>query len=162
MDYVTRCFNLYRWTFWLIELIHLPIVANLVWAGTCSFETIREGFKYELVTFESIEELWGEPYKWFVLGAAIIGVIMGHVYNIVLLTIVNNNKISTIYHEQTITKKEVEFCLGINRTWSVGRYYTFASYKSGPMRMYHRIVFNIWAIYMVIGLGILVSSSIVF
>lgn len=79
---------MYRWTYWTFELLNLPVVAMLVWAGTCSFETIREGFKIDLATYERVEEVWGTPYKWGLLGSAIVGVIVGHVHNAILFNIV--------------------------------------------------------------------------
>jgi hypothetical protein len=137
----------------------------LIWAGTCSFDTIREGLKDELITYERIEEFngfWffnGTVVKWVIFGSAIVGLIVGHIHNAILFSIIQEQKISTLFHNETITKKEVEFCLGINRTWSVGRYYTFSSFKSGPMRMYHRIIFNLWCIYLVVALAVLTKFA---
>lgn len=88
LDFVHTGCNVYRWTYWIFELLNLPVVTMLVWAGSCSFETIREGFKLEITTFEKIDETWGEQYKWGIFGAAIVGVIVGHVHNIILFSIV--------------------------------------------------------------------------
>lgn len=40
--------------------------------------------------------------------------------------------------------------LGINLLWRVNKYFTFSSYKSGALAMYHRIYFNMLAMLLVL------------
>ena len=46
-------------------------------------------------------------------------------------------------------KKEVEFVYKINNIWQNEKFYTFSSYKSGVLSMYHRIINNMFAISLV-------------
>ena len=50
----------------------------------------------------------GTFLKWFIFGCAILGLIIGHIHNAILFSIVQEQKISTLFHNETITKKEVE------------------------------------------------------
>lgn len=142
-------FNFYRWFFWVIELSMLPILANLAWGGTCSFSTIREAIRVDLGTCTH----WrGEPNPyvyWGLMGSAIWGFIMAIFYNVVLIYLIRYSTISPQFHEEFVRNKEIEYSYNINKTWAVNRYYTFSSYKSGLLTMYHRVVFNLWSIFLV-------------
>jgi len=35
--------NWFKWAFWLCEVVYIPLLANISWAGNCSFETKRKG-----------------------------------------------------------------------------------------------------------------------
>jgi len=71
-------------------------------------------------------------------------------YNFALWRIIQKAKISNEFHEYQLQKKEVERVLSINSLWRTNKYFTFSSYKSGVMAMYHRIYFNALAIILVI------------
>lgn len=67
-------------------------------------------------------------------------------YNTQLFGYIYRNKISSTFHEQAVQKKEVEYSYGINKIWSTEKFFTFSSYRGGVSSIYHRIVFNMFAI----------------
>jgi len=73
-----------------------------------------------------------------------LSVVISAIYNFILWGILNENKTSTGFHEDSIQKKEIEYELGINDIWVSGKYFTFSSFRSGSLSMYHRIVFNFY------------------
>ena len=75
-------------------------------------------------------------------------------YNLMLLKIISQNKITTTFHEEHVQKKEVEYVLGINKLWATEKYYTFSSFRGGFGAIYHRIIFNVFA-----GVLIFINSS---
>lgn len=42
-------------------------------------------------------------------------------------------------------KKECEYSFGINKIWTMEKFFTFSSFKSGVGSIYHRIIFNMFA-----------------
>jgi len=40
--YVNEC-NWFRWIYWLLELLYVPLLVNATWSGNCSFYTKRQG-----------------------------------------------------------------------------------------------------------------------
>ena len=103
-------------------------------------------------------ENWGAAFYWVMFSCSLIGYIMSLIYNWTLLYLIINAKISTTFHEDSIIKKECEFSLGINRVWVTESYFTFSSFKSGPLRMYHRIIFNLYCT-LLVGAEILCVSD---
>lgn len=71
------------------------------------------------------------------------------IYNIYLFRIIQRNKININYHEQSVQKKEVEYVYGINDLWNDEQYYTFSSFRSGFFNIYHRVFFNLYAMFMI-------------
>ena len=69
-------------------------------------------------------------------------------YNLYLLYIIQHNKINVKFHEESVQKKEVEFVYGINNIWVNEQYYTFSSFRSGIINMYHRIFANMYVLLM--------------
>ena len=43
-------------------------------------------------------------------------------------------------------KKEVEYSYGINKIWSTEKFFTLSSFKSGIGSIYHRVIFNLFAV----------------
>ena len=54
-------------------------------------------------------------------------------------------------------KKEVEMVLRVNNQWCEKKFFTFSSYKSGYPAMYHRIIFNVVLLVLVLFECIFVS-----
>lgn len=42
--YVDQC-NWYRWIYWLLEILYVPLLVNATWCGNCSFYTKRAGLE---------------------------------------------------------------------------------------------------------------------
>ena len=53
-------------------------------------------------------------------------------------------------HDEYVNKKELEFALSVNNSWAFERMYTYSSFKGAYWSKYHRIIFNIFAICMVL------------
>ena len=83
--------------------------------------------------------------------AAGLAILWATLYNLTLFWIIQSEKISTKFHEQAVQKKEVEYSYGINKVWSTSKFYTFSSFNSGVMHMYHRIVFNMLPVLIALG-----------
>ena len=135
--------TIYRIWFWVMEIMLIPLLLNISWPATCNFWTERDA-----ITLIDCKE--DGPVTWWIMKALqIAAFIMALLYNIYLLYILEKNKVNARYHEESIQKKEVEFVYKINNIWQNEKFYTFSSYKSGVLSMYHRIINNMFAISLV-------------
>ena len=137
--YTSMC-NIYRLYFWLMELLFIPMLLNVSWPASCKFWTERDAVK-----FVNCEEN-GTIHYWAIKGVMCLSYLMAILYNVQLFGYIYRNKISTQFHEQAVQKKEVEYSYGINKIWSTEKFFTFSSFKSGIGSIYHRIVFNLFAV----------------
>lgn len=53
------------------------------------------------------------------------------IYNIMLMVHLAGESVSINMHENYVTKKEVEFCVGISTNWLTRYYFFFSSFKGG-------------------------------
>jgi len=134
---VHRKVNWYRWLFIACELVYLPLLFNISWSANCTFITKRNAIQMATCANED------EAMYWILKALIGYAFCLALGYNIVLVYLIQFNKISTQYHEQSVQKKEIEYSLGINNIWKTGKFYTFSSFKGGYMMMYHRILFNL-------------------
>ena len=168
LSYLPQTVNIYRWTFWTLEFLMIPVAFNLGWVGTCTFKTERHGVQLATCNMTAPEvpwrltkfwdENWGFSYQWILFVFSFVGYGAALVYNGFLLRILEDSKISTMFHEDFIEKKEIEYSLGINRIWATDFFFTFSSFRSGPLRMYYRLIMNIWSL-LLIALSILAVST---
>jgi len=136
--YTSGC-NVYRLYFWWMEIVFVPLLFNMSYPATCKFWSERDA-----ITFVDCHED-GQIYYWVLKGLMCGGYLMAGLYNIQLFSYIFRNKISTEFHEHAVQKKEVEYSYGINRIWSTEKFFTFSSFKSGVGSIYHRIIFNLFA-----------------
>jgi hypothetical protein len=102
----SKSINWFRWVFWLVEALYLPVLANAAWAGNCSFFSKRAAVftskcysnKTDPDDYESIDVL----YHWLLKAAAYYAILMAVVYNLILLYIIQTQKISTQFHERAV------------------------------------------------------------
>ena len=144
--YVNK-FNFFRWYFWLCEIMYLPFLVNVAWPATCNFRTEREAI--QLLNCKGPQYEYGMVYWWIMKGLLCLSYFWAVGYNLMLFKFIYQNKITTEFHEEFVQKKEVEYVLHINNIWSSEKYYTFSSFKGGLSAMYHRIIFNIFAMIIV-------------
>lgn len=146
--------NWYRWLFWIAEIAYVPILFNLSWSADCQFYTMRKSLTILPCSNNQYDKIW------FILKAQLIwSFLLGVTYNTVLLYIIQSNKISTDFHEQNIEKKEIEFVLKLDHTWSHSYLFTYSSFRNGFANMYHRVVFNIFFLLLISIEVIMVSSE---
>ena len=137
--YSSSC-NIYRLYFWLMEIMLVPLLINVSWPASCKFWSERDA-----VEFVTCEE-HGNIRYWIIKGIMCGSYLLAVLYNYQLFSYIYRNKISTQFHEQAVQKKEVEYSYGINKIWSTEKFFTFSSFKSGVGSIYHRIVFNMFAV----------------
>ena len=146
MEFVhTKSCNWFRTIFWLFEFMYLPLILNIAWTGNCKFYSVRDAITLTECIPESESTLWYYIMKGICAGAFVLAI----GYNIVLWRVIQHSKISTQFHEQAVQKKEVEYVLGINKIWSTSKFFTFSSYRSGWVSMYHRDEFNLFLMLLV-------------
>mmetsp|Transcript_97756 Transcript_97756/g.134482 ORF Transcript_97756/g.134482 Transcript_97756/m.134482 type:complete len:235 (-) Transcript_97756:819-1523(-) len=136
--------NIYRWGFWLTEILYIPFLINIAYAGTCTFQSARSAIEIAVCTEQ------GPIIQWIMFGLVIATYTIAVIYNLLLFSILYTNKISSTFHEQAIEKKEVEYSLGINKIWNLSMFYTFSSFTSTKSKMYHRIYFNLYILVIVL------------
>jgi len=122
-----------------MELLFVPLLFNVSWPAACKFWSEREA-----VHFIDCQE-HGTVKQWALKGIMCGAYVMALLYNVQLFVYIYNNKITTQYHEIAVQKKEVEYSYGINKIWSTEKFFTFSSFKSGFGSIYHRIIFNVFA-----------------
>lgn len=142
--------NIFRIYWWVCEVLYLPLLVNVAWPATCNFRTEREAIEELLIDCKS-----GGMLRWWLMKVMLtMSYVWALGYNIMLLKIINQNKITTAFHEEHVQKKEVEYALGINKLWSTEKFYTFSSFKGDFGAIYHRIIFNVFA-----GILVFINSS---
>jgi hypothetical protein len=147
--YVDQC-NWWRWIFWGVEVLYTPLLINATWTGNCSFYTSRPALQVTDCGLSSSEP--AQKYTaWGLKAGAVFAIIVACLYNLVLFFIIQEEKISNRFHELAVQKKEVEYAIGINKVWNTGKFFTFSSFNSGVLHMYHRIAFNMLPVIIVIG-----------
>ena len=135
--------NFYSVWFWIMEIMMLPLLFNISWPATCNFWSARDAIELT----DCKED--GMPSYWIMKSVKILAFISAIAYNGYLFAILNRNKINSAYHEESVVKKEIEFVYEINNIWINEQFYTFSSFRSGLLNMYHRIINNMFAIVMV-------------
>lgn len=134
----SRC-NVYRFYFWLMEVLYVPLLLNVSWPAACKFWSEREAIQLTDCNKEEDPVMY-----WVVKGMLCLAYLLNILYNSQLFAYILRNKISSASHEQSIIKKEVEYVYGINKIWSTEKFFTFSSFRGGISGIYHRIVFNLF------------------
>ena len=138
-SYSKSC-NIYRFYFWLMELMLIPLLLNVSWPASCKFWSERDAIEFVDCTEH------GKAYYWALKGGMYGSYLLSFLYNAQLFSYIHHNKISSSFHEEAVVKKEVEYSYGINKIWSTEKFFTFSSFKSGVGAIYHRIIFNLFCI----------------
>jgi len=92
----TGCINIYRWYFWFMEIVFVPLIINVSWPGYCKFWTERDALQF----IPSEED--GTIYYWAIKGCLAGSYILAALYNVQLFGYIYKNKISTAFHEQAV------------------------------------------------------------
>ena len=146
----SKYLNIFRIYWWICEIMYLPLLVNVAWPATCNFRTEREAIEELLIDCKS-----GGMLRWWLMKVMLtLSYVWALGYNVMLLKIINQNKITTAFHEEHVQKKEVEYALGINKLWSTEKFFTFSSFKGDFGAIYHRIIFNVFA-----GILVFINSS---
>lgn len=140
LENVYKTFCWYKWLFWVCEWCMLPLLFNVVWLANCEFYTARDAIT--LANCKQDGNHW--PNIQFICMAVAFFIVIA--YNMVLVYLIQSAKISSEFHEYQLKKKEVEAVLNINVLWRINKFFTFSSYRSGVLAMYHRIYFNLFAV----------------
>lgn len=134
----------YKWLFWCCELMMVPFMFNVAWLGNCKFYSQRDA----VTMADCVQD--GNHWPNVLIICMTVMFVIVFAYNCVLWYIIQSAKVSTEFHEYQIRKKEIESILSINLLWRVNKFWTFSSFKSGVLAMYHRIYFNVLAMVMII------------
>ena len=140
LQYENPCCNIYRFFFWLMEILLVPLLFNVSWPATCQFWSERDAIEFTDCTED------GDICYWTLKGLMGGSYVMAILYCVQLFAYIHKNKISTYGHEEAVQKKEVEYVFGINKIWTTEKFFTFSSFKSGWGSIYHRIISNGFAI----------------
>lgn len=89
--YTSLCW--YKWLFWFCESIMLPLMFNTVWLANCRFYTLREA----VTVADCLDGGNHWPNILYICMAACF--LMVFVYNVILVTLINQAKISSEFHE---------------------------------------------------------------
>lgn len=85
----TKCCNVYRFYFWMMEILYIPFLLNVSWPASCKFWTERDAVYFINCKEEGSYIFWG--LKGIMGGAYLLGLL----YNLQLLSYILQNKIST-------------------------------------------------------------------
>ena len=83
----TSKFNWYRWIYWTLEVLYLPLLVNATWCGNCSFVTKRAAVILTNCGRES-EVLLDRVYYWLLKVGAIFALIIAILYNLTLFYLI--------------------------------------------------------------------------
>jgi hypothetical protein len=96
LEYNLKFFCWYKWGFWFCEIVYLPLMFNIAWLGNCKFYSQRQAITITNCNEDKIyPNVW--PNVMMVILAVMFAIMLG--YNMVLLYILEKNKISTEFHE---------------------------------------------------------------
>ena len=82
--------------------------------------------------------------------SALVTLIAGLLYNIVLAVHLYKEKISNVLNEDYVRKKEIEYVVGISEMWLTRYFFLFSSFTSDIFKMYHRVIFNSFLLLLVL------------
>ena len=81
---------------------------------------------------------------------ALFALISSLMYNISLAIHLYKEKISNMLNEEYVRKKEIEFVVGISEMWLTRYFFLFSSFRSEISKMYHRVIFNMFQLLLII------------
>ena len=88
----SKSINWFRWVFWLVEALYLPLLANAAWAGNCQFFSKRAAVIttscYSNKSNPDDYETNDIVYHWLLKVAAYYAILMAVVYNLILFYII--------------------------------------------------------------------------
>lgn len=87
--------------------------------------------------------------------SALITLVVALLYNVLLVVHLYKEKISNVLNEDYVIKKEIEYVVGISEMWLTRYFFLFSSFTSDIFKMYHRPIFNTFALLLVIVHGAL-------
>ena len=76
LEFLSSGCNVYRFYFWFMELMYVPLLLNVSWPATCKFWSERDA-----VTFIDCTED-GDIYFWSLKGILIAAYLLAFLYNI--------------------------------------------------------------------------------
>lgn len=84
--YTDTC-NWFRWIYWTLELLYVPLLVNATWCGNCSFHTKRAAV---ILTDcgRSSESQSERAYSWLLKVAAIFALLVAILYNLTLFYLI--------------------------------------------------------------------------
>ncbi len=62
-------------------------------------------------------------------------------------------------HEEYVTKKEVEYVVGVSELWLTRSFFAFSSNKGDMAKMYHRVIFNSVMLFLVLVHAVISESQ---
>ena len=84
--YTNSC-NWFRWIFWTLELLYVPLLVNATWCGNCSFVTKRAAVVLTDCGRNS-EILVDRVYYWLLKAGAIFALVIAVLYNMTLFYLI--------------------------------------------------------------------------
>ena len=84
--YTDSC-NWFRWIYWTLELLYVPLLVNATWCGNCSFFTKRAAVVLTNCG-RSSEAMSERAYYWLLKLAAIFALIVAILYNVTLFYLI--------------------------------------------------------------------------
>lgn len=135
----------FKWLAFFIELIFLPLLLNIVHYGICQYTSSKDSVI--VVNLNRDFPLWGSTVMWV---SVLTSLILGVLYIAFLAWHLYREKISNMLNEEYIRKKEIEFVVNISEMWVTRHFYLFSSFKSDFFKMYHRVLFNLFQLILVV------------
>lgn len=89
--YVDSC-NWFRWIYWLLEILYVPLLVNAAWCGNCQFVTQRKAFTVTTCYSHGTSENKRTDVQMLIYYALKVGVALAilwaTLYNLTLLWII--------------------------------------------------------------------------
>jgi MFS family permease len=106
----------------------------------CEYLTTKNGFEQHKC------DKYGSKYYFFLF--AIGMVVLGVLYNLLLIYIIMMRKISYRQkdHDGFIKRKELEYVLEISDSWRKQSFFLFSSFKGSKARLYFKPVYNLYCL----------------
>ena len=139
---------------YLLEFLYLPFLMNTIPFGACQLKTSRAGYNPHNCDTNDYA-------KYVLLAILVVALCFAVLYVMALITHVAIAKVShnTKTHENFVQQKEIEFLLHCSPLWKEEVYAIFSSFGGRKLRMYHRALFNVWVLGLVLTHSFLVKPT---
>jgi hypothetical protein len=145
-----------KYTIYVCQLLVFPFLINTLPYALGTFVT----------TFNHVTQFdpWAESRQMPLLLCGLVVIIILCVFSIVLMYVAGTNYVfsSNLDHENHLKIKEVEYVLNLNSIWRGGFYFLFSSYKRSHFRIFHRGLYILFQILLILLHSALVRTSITY
>jgi len=121
--------------FKVLHIFYLPLALGVIPSSFCMYDNCSvDGPQILIIVFSAIVIIGLVSYPIYLIQ---------HIFKSVITT-------DSEAYDEFIRLKEMEFLLGVSSSWLTDKLYLFSSYRSSFLRVYHRVLYYIFVLALVI------------